>query len=141
MSALARPHRLPAPRQVFFSPASHHDLRAAKENLCPEAGRCDLSDKAYADAAWQTELQKQGAIAWLTPYKRARNQERIPPGEQLWNGFCRSLRQPIESLFDWLNDQVGLSNAACVRSEAGLRLHCFGKLAAAFYLFTLRFNP
>jgi hypothetical protein len=141
LSAAARPHQLPAARQVFFTPASHHDLRAVKEHLRPEAGLCYLSDKAYADATWQAELRDRMAIEWRTPYKRSRNEQRIPPGEALWSSFCRSLRQPIESLFDWINDQVGLSNAARVRSDAGLWLHCFGKLAAALYFFILRFNP
>ena len=41
------------------------------------------------------------------------------------------MRQPIESLFAWINRLTNIENAGLVRSTAGLFVHIFGKIAAA----------
>lgn len=53
--------------------------------------------------------------------------------------FVSALRLPVESLFKWLMGQTGFQDAANVRSEAGLDLHCYGKRAVACFL--LATNP
>ena len=49
------------------------------------------------------------------------------------------MRQPIESLFNWIEEKTGIQCASKVRSYQGLLVHVFGRLAAAMYL--LVFNP
>jgi hypothetical protein len=49
------------------------------------------------------------------------------------------MRQPIESLFNWINEKTGIQQASKVRSYRGLLVHAFGRLAAAMLL--LAFNP
>lgn len=44
------------------------------------------------------------------------------------------MRQPIESLFNWINEKTGIERASKVRSAKGLIVHVFGKLAAAVYM-------
>ncbi len=49
------------------------------------------------------------------------------------------MRQPIESLFNWINEKTGIQQASKVRSYQGLLVHAFGWLAAAMLLLAL--NP
>ncbi|MDR3188590.1 MAG: transposase, partial [Prevotellaceae bacterium] len=56
----------------------------------------------------------------------------------LWNTAVSTVRQPVESFFNWLNEKTNIQNAKKVRSEQGLLLHCFGKIAVA--LMVLVFN-
>jgi hypothetical protein len=49
------------------------------------------------------------------------------------------VRQPIESLFNWIDEKTGIQEASKVRSVEGLMVHAFGRLAAAMLL--LAFNP
>ena len=59
--------------------------------------------------------------------------------EKHHNRCVSRLRQPIEGLFTWFNDKTGIQDAGTVRSEDALMIHCFGKLAFAYFLFV--FNP
>ncbi len=49
------------------------------------------------------------------------------------------VRQPIESLFNWIHEKTNIQKASKVRSYKGLMVHIFGRLAAA--MFMLVFNP
>jgi hypothetical protein len=49
-----------------------------------------------------------------------------------------TVRQPVEIFLSWLNEKTTIQNAKKVRSEQGLLLHCFGKIAIA--LMALVFN-
>ena len=48
------------------------------------------------------------------------------------------MRQPIESLFNWIDEKTGIQCASKVRYYRGLLVHVFGRLAAAMLL--LAFN-
>jgi hypothetical protein len=43
-----------------------------------------------------------------------------------------TVRQPIESLFNWLIETTYIQRASKARSTKGLLVHVFGKIAAAF---------
>lgn len=45
-----------------------------------------------------------------------------------------SIRQPIESFFNWLEEKTSIQIASKVRSYKGLMVHVFGRIAAAFML-------
>jgi len=49
----------------------------------------------------------------------------------LFNTAVSKVRQPVESLFNWINELTQIQNASKVRSLNGLRLQLYGKLAAA----------
>ena len=51
--------------------------------------------------------------------------------KDLYNTAISVVRQPIESLFNWVIQLINIQNALFVRSESGLNVHIFGKLAAA----------
>ncbi len=44
-----------------------------------------------------------------------------------------------ESLFNWINEKTNLQTASKVRSADGLMLHCWGKLAVAFFLLVFNY--
>jgi len=42
------------------------------------------------------------------------------------------IRQPIESLINWIIEKIDIQRASKVRSTKGLLVHVFGRIAAAF---------
>jgi hypothetical protein len=50
----------------------------------------------------------------------------------LFSCAVSAVRQPVESLFNWLNEKTALQQESKVRSTAGLLVHVFAKIAAAF---------
>ncbi len=44
------------------------------------------------------------------------------------------MRQPVESLFNWMIEQTGIQKALKVRSTNGLMVDCYSKLAVACVL-------
>jgi hypothetical protein len=132
--ALRRIRQLPLPALLHLSRASQHDLSALRE-LDPNLGASALfGDKAYADEETRAVLRARGTHL-LTPYKRKRNEPRTAC-PALWSRFVSSVRQPLESLFNWLIQRTELQNASRVRSTNGLLVHCYGKLAVACLLLT-----
>ena len=132
LEATRRIHMLPMPERIFLTEASCHDLTALRHmNL--SLGECALfADKAYASADTKAEFDKQGT-ALATPQKKEKNQP-FAQADSLWSKFVSAMRQPIESLFNWLIEQTGIQNASKVRSTNGLLVHCYGKLAVACLL-------
>lgn len=132
--AARRLSQLPLPERLFLSKASQHDLAALRE-FDPQLTGCGLfGDKAYADTETKTALQER-RLYLVTPYKRKRNEaETAVPTS--FNRLVSSIRQPIESLFNWLIQRTDLQNASRVRSTPGLLIHCYGKLAVACLLLT-----
>jgi len=132
MQAARRSKRLPVPERIYLSEASCHDLAALRQmNL--HLGDCALfADKAYACAETKAEFDKDGTVL-ATPTKKQKHQ---PPEQtdSLWSRFVSSMRQPIESLFNWIIEKTGIQNASKVRSTNGLLVHCYGKLAVACVL-------
>lgn len=50
----------------------------------------------------------------------------------LFSTAVSRVRQPIESLFNWLIQKTDIQRASKVRSSKGLLIHIFGKIDAAF---------
>ena len=64
----------------------------------------------------------------LTPIKDKKGREALlKKNDQayvdLYNKAISNVRQPIESLFNWLNELTHIQNASKVRSSSGLKLH------------------
>lgn len=47
------------------------------------------------------------------------------------------MRQPIESLFSWIDEKTGIQQASKGRSCQGLLVHVFGRLAGAMLILAL----
>ena len=130
--AQRRCERLPLPKQVWMCAGSHHDSTAFI-GQSPEVPQTTLfGDLAYPTPAIITHLKEQGSRL-ITPKKKPKGKE-LSRDEQYFNRLVRRCRQPIESLFNWLNETTGIQKASKVRSTDALMVHCFGKLAVAFFL-------
>lgn len=75
----------------------------------------------------------------LTPVKLKKGQKHLDAAHKRYSSYVSSVRQPVEAFFHWLNEKTHIQAASKVRSETGLWLHCFSRMAAA--LFILVFNP
>ncbi len=50
----------------------------------------------------------------------------------LFSTAVSKIRQPIESLFNWLIEKTDIQRASKVRSTKGLFVHVFGKIATTY---------
>ena len=132
LQAARRAKLLPVPERIYVTEASCHDLAALRQmNLA--LGNCALfADKAYACVETKAEFDNQGT-ALATPTKKQKHQP-LERTDSLWSRFVSAMRQPIESLFNWIIEKTGIQNASKVRSTNGLLVHCYGKLAVACVL-------
>lgn len=129
---------LPLPEILTLTKASEHDLPVLKDFEGKTAGNL-FADKAYKDQTTEREWASLGVII-CTPDKKSRNPEIYEFGKNgLWSRFVSAMRQPIESLFNWIIEKTDIQNGSKIRSGEGLLVHCYGKLAAS--LFILCFNP
>lgn len=129
---------LPLPEILTVTKASEHDLPVLQAMSGKTAGNL-FADKAYNDQTTEREWATQGVII-CTPDKKQKNSEVYEVGKSgLWSRFVSAMRQPIESLFNWIIEKTDIQNGSKIRSGEGLHVHCYGKLAAS--LFILCFNP
>jgi hypothetical protein len=133
--AARRIAKLPLPEKIHLSQASQHDLAALREVSPRLPAGCGLfTDKAYFHRDTQEDCKEQGWFL-VASYKRHRYEaEKDVP--TLYNRFVSAIRQPLESLFNWLIQKTDLQNASRVRSSQGLKVHCYGKIAVACLLLT-----
>jgi hypothetical protein len=69
-----------------------------------------------------------------TPVKKKKGQADLSLFQAAFSTLVSQVRQPIESLFNWLQEKTGIQIASKVRSSQGLKVHVFGKIAAALLL-------
>lgn len=122
---------LPLPEYVALSSASAHDLQVAR-NILPHLQDCSLyADKIYHDTLLKEELWQKQQVRLHTPIKKKKGQEQLTAADRYLSTAVSIVRQPIESLFAWLQEKVKIQQASKVRSTSGALIHTFGKLAAA----------
>ena len=123
---------LPCPEFIGLTGASSHDGKVF-EHIRPLLKNNDL----YADKAYQrpdaTLIQAAQGLTVLTPIKKEKGQHYLEPSDQWLSTAISRVRQPIESLFGWLEEKTGIECASKVRSYNGLMVHVFGRLAAALF--------
>lgn len=135
---MLRPQKLPLPLSMHISSSSLCDLWAAKQIFRDSTPISDgklYADRAYIDANWAEKLRTQYNIRIITPRKK-RKYDTIRSGDTV-STHISSLRQPIESFFNWLHVKTNIQDASHVRSLQGLFFHVFSALA--FSSFLLRF--
>ena len=114
-----------------------------------EAGRGDIkvlediqadipeNSRLFADKAYQTgnePVADKGLFTLLTPVKKQKGQDILDSADRLLSCAISSVRQPVESFFNWIEEKTKIQIASKVRSFEGLMVHIYGKLAAAFFL-------
>ena len=78
----------------------------------------------------------------LTPVKLVKGKDEIirqrdRTYNDLFSRMVSSVRQPIESFFNWSIEKTDIQKALKVRFSAGLMVHVFGKMATAFLCLAL----
>jgi hypothetical protein len=125
---------IPFPGIVKLTEASTHDLTAARE-IFENLYNCEIyCDKAYCDNQLKEKLENENNAKISTPVKLSRSKKRLDFFEKLYSTGISRIRQPIESLFNWLTEKTGIQNASKVRSYKGLMVHVFGRLAAGLMM-------
>lgn len=137
--AFRRPGTLPVPDYIGVSPGADNDLTVLR-SIVPRLRDGELyGDKIYADAELVDRLAREQNVRLYTPIKKKKGQKELSLTDRVYSEIVSGVRQPIESLFNWIQEKTGIEVASRVRSYRGLMVHVFGRLAAAMLL--LAFNP
>lgn len=121
---------IPIPSFIGLAPASSHDLQVFRQ-VSGELSGCDLfADNAYTDKSLHSSLLGHQDVFLTTPIKKQKGQKKLDSADRMYSTAVSSIRQPIESLFNWLEQKVKIQVASKVRSTKGLKVHVFGKIAA-----------
>ncbi len=129
--------KLPRPQQIWLCGSSHHDSKAFKEQHLELAETDLFGDKAFADRELENQIKEQNSKL-ITPVKKPKNKD-LTEFEKYHSRLVSKFRQPIESLFNWINEKTGIQKASKVRSTDALMIHCWGKLVVAFYLLVFNY--
>lgn len=133
---LMNPGNLPLPEYLLLGPASEHDVSAQRVLLESLHHRSIFGDKAFQDKKLDRNLKNKGCKLF-TPVAYQEDQTRAlrkftQAADDLYSAAVSSIRQPIESFFNWLIEKTDIQKASKVRSLQGLLVHVFGKIASAF---------
>ena len=132
---------LPIPEQVGLLPASEHDGKVF-DAIRPVLHQEEVfGDKAYqrADAA---EVEQNQQLKVWTPVKKKKGQVHLDTDDKWLSTAISKVRQPIETLFGWIERKTGIEVASNVRSYQGLLVHVFGRLSAALFFWNqIRTSP
>jgi hypothetical protein len=127
-----QPGTLPTPNYIGVTGASDHDGKIF-DQIRPSLYDNELyGDKAYQRPDAEDVRQVQN-LTVLTPVKKQKGQQYLEPQDQWLSTAVSRVRQPIETLFAWIEEKTGIECASRVRSYNGLMVHVFGKLAAALF--------
>lgn len=136
--AFRRPASIPFPEFIALTAASENDLTAFKILFGDYIyNRRIFGDKIFFDNPYFKEKEDEQNIFMFTPIKLVKSEsdvirQREKAFRDLYGKAVSSVRQPVESFFNWLNEKTKIQNAQKVRSTKGLMVHVFGKIAAAF---------
>ena len=89
-----------------------------------------FGDQAYKRPD-EKKIEMTQSLKVFTPIKKKKGQKKLDDQSRVFSNAVSRMRQPIETLFGWIEHITNVQNAGLVRSTAGLLTHIFGKFAAA----------
>jgi hypothetical protein len=125
-----RPGTLPSPRFIGLAPAGLNDGPALEQvaHVLPY-------QELYADKAYEYLQRAHGLpFTLLTPVKKHKGQAHLDAADAWLSRAVSRVRQPVESIFNGIEEKTGIEMASKVRSSQGLLVHVFGRLAAAMFV-------
>lgn len=140
MIAIERSHTIPIPDTWTMTPASPNDITVVQQHVEELRHLHLIGDKAYPDEGLQQEFKEHGGLL-ETPIKRKRNDPPLTLLQRAYNTLISKIRQPIETLIEWIDEKTGIQNASKVRSTKGLLVHVFGRLTVAIWIFVNFVKP
>jgi len=98
-----------------------------------------FGDKIYNNNDFFTNMKDKFNSEMLTPVKGVKGMSEVlkkfdRAANDLYSKAVSRVRQPIESLFNWLIEKSDIQKASKVRSTKGLLVHAYGRLAVALLL-------
>ena len=123
------------PAIMTTSKASEYDLNVAGQMLGDVRNIRVFADKAYKSKRWEQQMLAENNVKIVTPIKLSKGQEKLLFFDRLFSLAVSSVRQPIESLFNWLQEKTNIQKASKVRSAAGLTAFIFARIACACFWF------
>jgi hypothetical protein len=140
--AFRRKGTIPFPDKIYFSAASENDLTVAKSlNWFDDLENAQVfADKIYLDKNYFEMRENWIQLDLFAPIKTVKGmpeclKQRDFAANNIFSTAVSKVRQPIESLFNWIIEKSNIQNASKVRSTNGLWKHCFGKLAITMLYF------
>ena len=118
---------LPLPEYLQITSASQHDLTAMRQIFPQLSHRPLFLDKAYCDEPLAEELIQQAQIILYAPRKKKKNERDIGADGRLLSTVVSRVRQPMESLFSWINQKTAIQDGSKIRSLPGLLVHVFAR--------------
>ncbi len=100
---------IPLPTQMWLREGSCHDLASVREQQIALPHSVLIGDKAFRDPLLEAMLNQHQTTLY-TPRKKPKGGE-LSADEKYYNRLVSRLRQPIESLFNWLIDKDGYSKS------------------------------
>lgn len=125
---------LPMPRFMGLTDAKTHDAPAFEQVMYQLPYQEIYADKAYEHFSRYKDLP----FTLFTPVKKEKGQKFHDAADDGLSRAVSRVRQPIESLFNWIEQKTGIECASKVRSSKGLWVHVFGRLAAAMVMLNTR---
>ena len=123
---------LPSPDYIGVTGASSHDGQIF-DQIRPVLANNELyGDKVYQRSDADEIRATQNLTVW-TPIKKQKGQRYLEPQDQWLSTAVSRIRQPIETVFSWIEEKTGIECVGKVRLYNGLLVHVFGKLAAALF--------
>ena len=131
---------LPHPEQLIFSKASVNDINSLKIIASTIENRTYFGDKIYGHAEYWDQMEITNNCTIFTPIKNIKGEsevlrQRDYAYNKLYSKAVSAIREPIESLFNWLIEKTDIQRASKVRSTKGLLTYVFGRIAAAYIYF------
>lgn len=128
-------HALPIPAVIALSPASENDLPVGKRILNNARDIDVYADKMYIDTEWRSAMELNNNVSIITPIKLKKGQPKLSFFDSLYSSAVSSMRQPIESFFNWLQVRTHIQLASRVRSANGLLAFIYARIAVACLMF------
>ena len=130
--------KLPEIESFIISKASENDITIFKDYWAGLPNRLFYADKIYINEPLNQSLRaiKREIITPIKAKKgRTDRQKQIDLAfEMLYDKMVSSVRQPIESFFNWLNEKTQIQKASKVRSSKGLLVHILGRIVIVCFL-------
>jgi hypothetical protein len=130
---VSRNATIPFPEVIQVTPANVHDIVPLKDMAKCYYNLSIYGDKAYGCEEFQKEILASNGVKIIVPVKKKKDVT-LNLFEQAESASVSKIRQPIESLFNWLNQKTKIQIASKVRSTNGLLVHIFGRIATALLL-------
>jgi len=136
--AFRRKGTIPFPERLAISPASASDYKIFVQDFDLNLfNRTVFADKSYMDEDFFSNREQTQNYLILTPVKLVKGEaecirQREKAANDLFSYAVSTVREPIESFFNRINVKTKIQAAQTVRSTAGLLVHIFAKIAAAF---------